>query len=104
MIIVIDRFVPKGFGAITVWPFILIRDNARQDAALLAHERVHFKEQPWGLVVGWWLLYALSERFRLAAEARAHRAEVAAGGSVDGAALSLMRYGNINFEKARSML
>jgi hypothetical protein len=43
--IVSTQFVPKGFSAFCVWPFIFVRPEQRKDAFLLEHEMVHYREQ-----------------------------------------------------------
>lgn len=73
------RHIPPGFAALTLWPLILIRPECRHDAALIAHELVHYREQAWIMPV-WWLRYLLSRKFRLAAEVRAYRRQIALGG------------------------
>ena len=79
--IVRTHVVPRGFDAITVWPFILVRPGSADDAPLMAHERVHYIEQRSSGVLPWLICYAASKRFRLAAEVRGYKAQVAAGGT-----------------------
>lgn len=74
MIVQTNR-IPKGFDALTAWPFILVRPGKEADAALIAHEEVHYREQRW-ITPFWWLAYGLSKRFRLAAEVRAYAVQV----------------------------
>jgi hypothetical protein len=69
--IVSTPLIPKGFSAISLWPFILVRPEHRSDIALIEHELVHYKEQAWIMPV-WVLLYLVSRKFRLAAEVRAY--------------------------------
>lgn len=78
---------PRLFGAsgLTIWPFIFIVDPT--DTALVAHETVHYKEQPRYLVIFWWLLYLLSKSFRKTAEVKAYTMQISVGGlTVDQAA------------------
>jgi hypothetical protein len=67
------------FDAITVWPFIFVRKNRANDAALIAHERAHYEDQSI-FVVFWWLAYLLSKPFRFNAEVIGHAAEIRANG------------------------
>ncbi|MBW3496984.1 hypothetical protein [Janthinobacterium sp. NKUCC08_JDC] len=92
--IISTRYLPARFDAMTVWPLILVRPASRGDDALLLHEMVHYREQRNCGVLPWLLRYAMSARFRLGAEVRGYRAQMAAGGiSLERAAALLMRYG-----------
>ena len=78
MIIYADWLVPGKFDAMTVWPFIFMKVSSKNDTALLNHEMVHYKEQAW--ITPWWLLkYAFSKTFRIDAEARAYKTQIASG-------------------------
>lgn len=82
-----------GFQGVCCWPFILIRADCPDEEGLLIHERVHFREQRACLLLPWLLLYLLSRRFRLAAEARAFAAQIRAGHiDLSDAAACLTRY------------
>ena len=100
--IISTRLVPRGFDAITVWPFILVRPGARERPGLMVHEVVHYREQKrWG-VLPWLLAYLLSRRFRINAEVRAYQAQIDCQGiSVEGAAACLTHYRTrISYEEA----
>ena len=87
-----SRFIPSGFDAVTIWPFIFVRPEHRNDTALIEHERVHYREQAW-LAPLWWLRYLLSKKFRLAAEVRAYRRQIEVGDiTVEGASNMLLKY------------
>jgi beta-lactamase regulating signal transducer with metallopeptidase domain len=43
--------------AITIWPFIFIKDSGHEE--LINHERIHLKQQEELLLVGFYLLYML---------------------------------------------
>lgn len=88
MIIYTRLLVPKGFDAITVWPFIFMR---QADPALREHELVHYREQAWVAPL-WWARYALSKTFRVQAEVRAYRVQMAHGMSLAAAAMWLQKY------------
>lgn len=90
--IVFTRFIPEGFAACSLWPFILVRPEQRGNAALIEHELVHYREQAW-IIPAWVFLYLVSRRFRLAAEVRAYTRQIALGGiSREQAARALLSY------------
>lgn len=103
--IVSTRFIPRGFDALTVWPFIFVRPAQRGNAALIEHELVHYREQRW--ITPWWVLrYLLSRKFRLVGEVRAYRRQIALGGiTQDQAAQMLTHYRlGITFNQAQEAL
>jgi len=44
-LIVSTNWIPRGFAAMTVWPLIFVRPECRNDAPLIEHELVHYREQ-----------------------------------------------------------
>lgn len=92
-----------GFGAMTMWPVILMVNP--DDAPLVQHEMTHFAEQRW-LTPVWGLRYFLSKSFRQAAEIRAHKAEIAAGGDLNACAWRLANKYRLNLttEQAKILL
>ncbi len=103
--IVKTNLVPKGFGAIVIWPFILMRPQSATDAGLIEHEMVHYREQSW--ITPWWgLKYLCSKKFRQAAEVRAYKRQIEVGGiTLEEAARGLLRYDlGINFDEAYRLL
>jgi hypothetical protein len=64
--------IPARFAAYTRGPFIFIRPAYRDDAGLLAHERVHVRQWLRTLMLHP-LLYALSDKYKLASEVEAYR-------------------------------
>ena len=103
--IVSTRFVPKGFAACTLWPFIFVRPEHRRDITLIEHELVHYREQAWIMPV-WVFLYLVSRKFRLAAEVRAYTRQIEMGGVTrEQAAHALLSYRlGITFGKAMQAL
>ncbi|MDB5742418.1 MAG: hypothetical protein JWR68_733 [Polaromonas sp.] len=103
--IISTHLVPKGFSACALWPFILVRPEHRHNDALIAHELVHYREQAW-IMPAWVLLYLVSRRFRLAAEVRAYRRQIALGGVTrEQAAHALLSYSlGISYGKAMQAL
>ena len=99
---IIKTRLPAVFGAaaLTVWPFVFVRPESAADAALIAHEQVHFKEQRRWLVLPWWAAYLLSRKFRCAAEVRAYRVQIALGLPLDAAAEYLSTMYRLGIDKA----
>ena len=100
------KLVPKGFDAITCFPFILMRPEVAGDAALIAHEMVHYREQKASWVIPWLLRYLLSHEFRYQAELRGYRVQVELGGITrEGAAQMLCQYGlGVTYDDALAAL
>ncbi|MBS7785707.1 hypothetical protein KIH23_00225 [Flavobacterium sp. CYK-55] len=60
MLIVSKFLVPKGYRALTVFPFVFLRENgAKDDAVLLNHEQIHLAQQKELLLVGFLIWYSL---------------------------------------------
>jgi hypothetical protein len=90
--IISTPFIPQGFQAMTVWPFIFVLPQYRLNEGLIQHELVHYREQAWITPI-WLLRYWLSKSFRLSAEVRAYRHQILIGGiSIGGAADMLLLY------------
>ena len=77
--IVASRWVPAGFDALTMWPFIFVRPEYKDDKALIAHELVHYDSMAW-VTPFWWLRYILSKSFRWAQEVKAYKVQIAMSG------------------------
>lgn len=56
MVIKTKLLVPKGYAAITIYPFIFTR---RIDPKIINHEKIHLKQQIELLIVFFYLLYFL---------------------------------------------
>lgn len=90
--IICTNLIPKGFSAISLWPFIFVRPEHRSDTALIEHELVHYREQAWVTPL-WVILYLVSRKFRLAAEVRAYTRQIEVGGVTrEQAAQALLSY------------
>jgi len=78
---VIASSIPAWFGAqaLTVCPWlILVVPQRAADAALIAHEEVHARQQrATGWFAWWWWRYLTDEAFRLDAELEAYRVQLA---------------------------
>lgn len=59
MIIICKFFVPKGFSAIALYPFIFIRDKSLITPTRINHEKIHLRQQAELLVLPFYLLYGL---------------------------------------------
>ena len=103
--IVSTNLIPKGFSACSLWPFIFVRPEHRNDTALIEHELVHYEEQAWITPV-WVLLYLASRKFRFDAEVRAYTRQIELGGVTrEQAAHALLGYRlGITFGKAMQAL
>ena len=103
--IISTNFVPRGFSAFCLWPFIFIRPEHRHELAVIVHELVHYREQAWVTPV-WVFLYLVSRKFRLAAEVRAYNRQIEVGGVTrEQAAHKLLSYHlRITFKQAIEIL
>ena len=56
-----NRFlVPKGYRAITLYPFIFVRnDSDKYDKELINHERIHLRQQKELLILFFYIWYFL---------------------------------------------
>ena len=61
MIVVVNRFLlRKGFNAVTLWPFVVLRKaEFRNDNRLLFHERIHLRQQAELLVLPFYIWYGI---------------------------------------------
>ena len=59
MIRVCKWLVPKGYSAITLYPFIFLRERANSNSPLLNHEKIHLRQQKELLVIFFYLWYLL---------------------------------------------
>lgn len=66
MIIVKNNIIPlKGFTAITLWPFIFVRKDARMVATTIRHENIHGRQQKELLLAGFYILYSIEWLIKL---------------------------------------
>jgi len=66
MIIVFPHLIAKSFSAVTVYPFIFLKDRqAKNDYVLLNHEKIHMRQQIELLWIGFFIWYMLEYLFRL---------------------------------------
>lgn len=52
--------VPQGYGAIALWPFIVLKNTTLSDnGTLINHEQIHLKQQVELLVLPFYVLYVI---------------------------------------------
>jgi hypothetical protein len=75
MIVYTNFFVPDRFAAITIWPFVFIKPQYKDDIGLRKHEEVHLRQflSTYGL---FWAFYLLSKKYRLNAEVEAYKEQL----------------------------
>jgi hypothetical protein len=67
MILIVSKFlVPKGYRALTAYPFVFLReDESKNDLVLLNHEKIHCAQQKELLLVGFLIWYVLDYLLQL---------------------------------------
>lgn len=67
MIIILKFFVPKGYTAITLFPFIFLKQKEfKSDKALINHEKIHLRQQIELLIFPFYIFYGVEFLFRYA--------------------------------------
>lgn len=57
---IVNKYIPfKGFEAMTIWPFIFIREGERFTERTERHEYIHGEQQKELLIVLFYLLYVV---------------------------------------------
>ena len=54
-----NKFVPKGYAGITIWPFIFINTAYKHNDEVLNHEKIHYKQQIELLILPFFIIYGL---------------------------------------------
>lgn len=58
MILVFKHFFYRNYVGLSLWPFIILKeDSLKTDAALINHERIHLKQQRELLIIPFYVLY-----------------------------------------------
>jgi uncharacterized ion transporter superfamily protein YfcC len=67
MFVIVSRYlIPKGFGGLTVFPFIVFRRKEQaSDAVYVNHEKIHIRQQMELLVLPFFVWYFLEYAVRL---------------------------------------
>lgn len=68
MIVITSKYlVPKGYTAMAVFPFILLREKQLTDnEVMMNHEKIHLRQQAELLVIPFYIWYGLEYLFNLA--------------------------------------
>ncbi|MCK0161658.1 hypothetical protein [Allomuricauda sp. F6463D] len=60
MILVFKHFFYKNYVGLSLWPFIILKeDSLKTDEVLINHERIHLKQQQELLILPFYILYFL---------------------------------------------
>ncbi len=58
MILVIRHFFHKNYVGLSLWPFIILKDDhLKEDTVLINHERIHLRQQLELLLLPFYVLY-----------------------------------------------
>ncbi|WP_330444386.1 hypothetical protein [Flavobacterium sp. C4GT6] len=75
MVIVSKYLIPKGYTAITLFPFIILRkEEYKENAILLNHEKIHLRQQLELLILPFYLWYCIEFLIRLVIHKKWHKA------------------------------
>ena len=65
MILVFKHFFYKNYVGLSLWPFIILKEDAlKSDEVLINHERIHLKQQRELLILPFYLWYVSEWLFR----------------------------------------
>ena len=58
MVLVFKYFFRSNYVGLTLWPFIIVKENSyKEDPVLINHERIHLKQQIELLILPFYFLY-----------------------------------------------
>ncbi len=58
MIVIFKHFFYKNYVGLSLWPFIILKnDDLKEDIVLINHEKIHLKQQQELLIVLFYILY-----------------------------------------------
>ncbi len=58
MIVIFKHFFYKNYVGLSLWPFIILKnDDLKDDIVLINHEKIHLKQQQELLIVFFYILY-----------------------------------------------
>jgi hypothetical protein len=68
MILIASKYlIPKGYAAMAIFPFIILRDKKlRKNKVLINHEKIHLRQQAELLIAAFYLWYLIEYLVRLA--------------------------------------
>lgn len=65
-VIVAKYLIPKGYNGLTLFPFVMLRnDFDKANKMLLNHEKIHIRQQMQMLIVPFFIWYLIEFLFRL---------------------------------------
>ncbi len=65
MVLVFKHLFRKNYVGLTLWPFIIVKENTyKEDAELINHERIHLKQQLELLILPFYIWYLAEWLFR----------------------------------------
>lgn len=65
MIIVFKHIFYKGYVGLSLWPFIILKENGlKSDAVLINHEKIHLRQQLELLIFPFYFMYVTEWLFR----------------------------------------
>jgi len=65
-LIVTKYLIPRGYAALTVFPFVILSESvSKQNKVLINHEKIHLKQQAELLVVPFFVWYLIEYLVRL---------------------------------------
>ena len=63
---IVNNIIPfNGFSAITLWPFVFVRKDARMAATTIRHENIHGRQQKEMFLVLFYVWYGIEYIIRL---------------------------------------
>ena len=75
MILVFKHFFYKNYVGLSLWPFIILKEDAlKADEVLINHERIHLKQQRELLILPFYLWYVAEWLFRTVLYLNSYRA------------------------------
>lgn len=64
--VVFNKWVPKGFAGITIFPFVFVAQKKwLQDDTFISHERIHLRQQIEMLILPFFIWYGVEFLFRM---------------------------------------
>ena len=66
IVIVLKYLIPQGFSGLTIFPFIILKNEKdRSDAVLVNHEKIHIRQQLELLILPFFIWYGVEFLIRL---------------------------------------
>ncbi|MBO0330404.1 hypothetical protein [[Muricauda] lutisoli] len=75
MILVFKHFFYKNYVGLSLWPFIIVKeDSLKADEVLINHERIHLKQQRELLILPFYIIYLMEWLIRTVLYLNSYRA------------------------------